>query len=196
MKNLLALSVLTILTIIAPLRATAQESLLLDDMNNRKALGVNVMVGMPIYALPEKVKYSPVLFMGHYRFPIQESKGGLSLSLDVIPHYGVVFLGDQSVEHEVGINCWLDISMQLNSNASLSLDIGTGPHFITIDTERQARGFAFSDNLFVIYKLWPGGTNKEVKAFLGFRHVSNASLMRPNGGIDNLVFGIGGSGLF
>ena len=178
--------------------ALAQEPILVDDYGSHKAIGFNMLVGTPLYSLPEDVTYTPLLFMGHYRFPLHkgEGKGSLSLSLDIIPHYGIVSLGDQSLQHEAGVNCWLDLSLQFTQNSMLSLDVGSGPHFITVETGRQAQGFAFSDNFFLVYKSRNDYTESEMKFFLGFRHVSNASLMKPNGGIDNLVFGFGGSNLF
>ena len=175
--------------------ALAQEPITLDDYGNSKAMGFNMLVGTPIYSLPEDVDYTPILFMGHYRFPIHRGEGSLSLSLDIIPHYGIVSLGDQSLHHEAGVNCWLDLSLQLTNHSTLSLDIGSGPHFITVETERQARGFAFSDNLFFVYRSRNNYAGSEIKVFFGFRHVSNASLMKPNGGIDNIIFGLGASDL-
>lgn len=178
--------------------ALAQEPVIVDNNGSGRAVGFNILVGTPLYSLPEDVTYTPVLFMGHYRFPLHERKGDrfLSLSLDIIPHYGVVSLGDQSVQHEAGINCWLDLSVQLTDHSMLSVDIGTGPHYITVETERQAQGFAFSDNLFFVYRSRSDYTGSEIKFYCGFRHVSNASLMKPNGGIDNLIFGLGASDLF
>ncbi|MBM3441042.1 MAG: acyloxyacyl hydrolase, partial [Bacteroidetes bacterium] len=51
---------------------------------------------------------------------------------------------------------------------------------------RQARGFIFSDNAF-------GGVNLKcakhtwIDLRIGFRHISNAGLREPNGGVNNLM---------
>jgi hypothetical protein len=68
---------------------------------------------------------------------------------------------------------------------SLYAAIGSGPHYITVETDRQARGFIFSDN----FELGSAYNFERINtAFLlkfRFRHISNAGLKEPNGGIDN-----------
>ena len=70
--------------------------------------------------------------------------------------------------------------------------LGSGPHFITADVKRQAKGFIFSDNAALGFM-----KSLEKKAlFLNFqmrwRHISNAGLKDPNGGVDswNVLIGI------
>lgn len=74
----------------------------------------------------------------------------------------------------------------LNVYVSLSI----GPHYVSGTPERQANGFIFSDNLF---------TGLNIKVFnnfyldlrAGFRHISNAELMSPNGGLNDIMVGGG-----
>lgn len=70
--------------------------------------------------------------------------------------------------------------------------ISSGPHYISQGLPRQVKGFIFSDNFFA------GVNVKLVKimyfdARFGLRHVSNAGIKNPNGGINNLF---GSAGLF
>ena len=64
--------------------------------------------------------------------------------------------------------------------------ISSGPHYVSGTPERQADGFIFSDNLLL-------GLNVKLfeKIYLdlrsGFRHISNAGLNHPNGGVNDLV---------
>jgi hypothetical protein len=69
--------------------------------------------------------------------------------------------------------------------------MGTGPHFISLRTSRQARGFIFSDNLELglIYPVSNLHLDFNVKA--RYRHISNAGLEDPNVGIDNLFLVLG-----
>jgi hypothetical protein len=69
---------------------------------------------------------------------------------------------------------------------SFYLTISTGPHYVSGTPQRQANGFIFSDN-------FAGGINvrltKNLYADLrsGIRHISNAGLRTPNGGVNALT---------
>ena len=93
--------------------------------------------------------------------------------------------------HEYGLNAGLLIRrFFLNYLISPYLFISTGPHYVSGVPERQSPGFIFSDNFF-------SGLNiRLTEAFyldlrFGFRHISNAGLNNPNGGINNFVVNIG-----
>jgi hypothetical protein len=64
--------------------------------------------------------------------------------------------------------------------------ISSGPHYVSGTPERQADGFIFSDNFLL-------GLNVKLLENLffdfrsGFRHISNAGLNHPNGGVNDLV---------
>lgn len=63
---------------------------------------------------------------------------------------------------------------------------GVGPHYVSGVPDRQSAGFLFSDNVFVGLAI---RLSDELQLDLrgNFRHISNASLKRPNGGINNLA---------
>ncbi|HEY0897192.1 MAG TPA: acyloxyacyl hydrolase [Sphingobacteriaceae bacterium] len=66
----------------------------------------------------------------------------------------------------------------------------SGPHYVSAAPSRQSNGFIFSDN-------WRFGVRIPVHKGLsldlrgGRRHISNANLNPPNGGINNKIAGIG-----
>ena len=68
--------------------------------------------------------------------------------------------------------------------------IGTGPHYLSLESDIQAKGFIFSDNFEVAFY-------QKLKSRLGFsikmrfRHLSNAGLKEPNIGIDNFFLMLG-----
>ncbi len=96
-----------------------------------------------------------------------------------------------SAEYEFGANLGIRYRTFLRPGLHLSASLGSGPHFITVDTRRQANGFIFSDNLEVGLSqfLRSMGTILQIKG--RFRHISNAGLKSPNGGIDNLFLVVG-----
>jgi len=76
--------------------------------------------------------------------------------------------------------------------------LAAGPHFISIETIKLAKGFTFSDNFML-------GLRKKIKikdAYYEFeiqgrfRHMSNAGLKQPTAGIDAFLLMIGFSKLF
>ena len=93
--------------------------------------------------------------------------------------------------HEFGLNAGLLVrGIFLSDLLSPYLFISTGPHYISGVPERQSPGFIFSDNLF------SGLSIRLQESFyldlrFGFRHISNAGLKNPNGGINTFVVNIG-----
>jgi hypothetical protein len=102
------------------------------------------------------------------------------------------------MEFEAGVNVGLIYNLRLSKNLLLDAGISSGPHFISINTNLQARGFIFSDNLiFGFSKQFEGKkTDWEFMVQTRFRHISNAGLKEPNTGIDNFILYFGISKLF
>lgn len=63
---------------------------------------------------------------------------------------------------------------------------GAGPHYVTGVPERQTPGFIFSDNIVAGFE-FNATQNVSVSLSGGFRHISNASIKQPNGGVNNLM---------
>jgi hypothetical protein len=74
----------------------------------------------------------------------------------------------------------------INDAFSPYILISAGPHFVSGVPDRQSPGFIFSDNFFTGLSI---RLNENIYLDLrfGFRHISNAGIQNPNGGINNWV---------
>lgn len=131
--------------------------------------------------LPEGTTYDPVILLGNY--PIWSRKR-LSIYAEgqLTKAYSLL---NFRTDLEFGINMGLSFYVIQTPNLSVNAAMGSGPHFITVETGRQSNGFIFSDNfeLGTEYELRSVNTTLLLK--LRYRHISNAGLKEPNGGIDN-----------
>jgi hypothetical protein len=90
---------------------------------------------------------------------------------------------------EVGLKVGMMAARTLSDRWSLAYDISISPHYISAQLMRQIPGFLFEDaaSLGLRHHLTE---TISLDAMVTFRHLSNASLRRPNGGINNLGAGI------
>lgn len=115
------------------------------------------------------------------------------LLLNVQPQFNTTKLVDESNTEtkgiEFGINLAVSFQYRVNNWIEPYILLGVGPHYISKTLERQSKGFIFSDNFEVGFKIH---VNNEftLSPNLGFRHISNASLKSPNFGINNFIYGI------
>jgi hypothetical protein len=93
--------------------------------------------------------------------------------------------------YEYGVNIGLLLRRSFKNNRfRIYTFLSVGPHFISDAPTRQSNGFIFSDNFSI-------GINLRLKDNLYFdfrpiyRHISNANLKIPNGGINNLIISSG-----
>lgn len=139
--------------------------------------------------LPEGDEYNPYTLLGNYtiwqrkRFLIYAESQFTQMSSPI----------RERTNYEFGGNLGFTYLFINNPRLRMNASIGSGPHFITINTGKQARGFIFSDNFEIgssynLFKL-----NFTIVLKVRYRHISNAGLNEPNGGIDNLfvVAGVG-----
>ncbi len=149
-------------------------------------------IGVSTYSiiLPEGSHYRPLLLMGNFGIQLtqKEKKGKWWIMLE--PQINPVFLDNQLKEAEFGINVAFRYKFQLAESFSFYAQLGSGPHFITIPTERQAHGFIFSDNLAIGFSKVLSN-NWRLNTELRIRHISNANVMKPNRGMNNLFVVIG-----
>ena len=150
-------------------------------------------IGVPVYSitLPEGYNYRPLLLMGNWghKFSKKVKNGVWWMILE--PQFNPVFLNNDLKQAEFGVNVAFRYKYKLYDGLYIYGQLGSGPHFITISTTRQAHGFIFADNLAF-------GLSKSISKNIMFnaqariRHVSNANLMLPNRGMNNgmIVFGI------
>jgi len=160
---------------------------------NQKSAGILVEYGQPFYYIEEGTRYYVAMAGGKFGFPLFKTKKNFNLSLDLYPHYGHVWVVEDRQYYEFGLNVRLSLNFSLSSHDLLSAKIGSGPHYFTAETRRQTKGFIFSDYFLATYTrgFMISGKMFAVEFEFGYRHISNANLYNPNGGISNFVVGFG-----
>jgi hypothetical protein len=149
-------------------------------------------IGLSFYSieLPEGQNYKPLLLMGNFGWELtkKEKKGKWWIMFE--PQLNPVFLDNKLKEAEFGINLAFRYKYKIGENSFFYSQLGSGPHFITIPTDRQAHGFIFSDNLALglSNKLF---SNWMLETEFRIRHISNANFMKPNRGMNNMFIMIG-----
>ncbi len=138
-------------------------------------------------ALPEGYAYNPVTLLANtplYRF------GAFSLYAETqfTRADNLLTLGS---EFEFGLNGGIRYQVNLNRYFEVNAAIGSGPHFISLQTRLQAGGFIFSDNFELGFSFYLPAAKTSFNVKGRFRHISNAGLKRPNWGIDNLFLIVG-----
>ena len=154
-----------------------------------RSVGLNVDLAFSAKSeqLPEGYAYSPISFLGRYRFmhlgPFDiYSEAQFARAADI---EGV------RKDYEFGLNLGLSYQVPIAPNLIMISSLGSGPYFITVETRRQANGFIFSDNLELGLKYYGPLSNTGIQIRARYRHFSNAGLKSPNGGIDNLFVILG-----
>jgi hypothetical protein len=133
-----------------------------------------------------------------FSFPLFKAKKTFNMSIELFPHYGFVRVDTVGPDYEMGINVRLGFNFSFSPNDVLSLKLASGPHYITVETEKQANGFIFSDYYLVTYdrRFFISHSPFAIKFEFGYRHISNAGLQEPNRSISNFIFGLGLSKVF
>ena len=149
-------------------------------------------IGISAYSieLPEGQNYKPLLLMGNFGCELtkKDKKGKWWIMFE--PQLNPVFLDSKLKELEFGINVAIRYQYKICNKSFFYSQLGSGPHFITIPTSRQAHGFIFSDNLAIGLSNKIGG-NWMLETEFRIRHISNANLMTPNRGMNNMFIIIG-----
>jgi len=154
------------------------------------------------YGLGTPYDYRVTFFEMQYQRKLKNYKNS-SIDLLLMPQFNSTTFKKEDENtlfqqgHEMGLNVGISIRKSpQNEPYSYYLALSSGPHYTSDTPGRQTPGFIFSDNLFVgiDYEVF---TNTNVSFQLGFRHISNAGISNPNGGINNVTGKIGVSfGLF
>lgn len=167
----------------------AQESNLFNDSKHR--VGFIYGYGSQKY-LGVAYEYKINFFQAQYYRSIKRKE---TWGFDVLfqPQFNTVKYrhvdGEDPVDNgfEYGLNIGFLARKNLYKDAlSLYGFISVGPHFVSGTPKRQANGFIFSDNFFIglNIKLYE---NIYLDLRPGFRHISNASLKSPNGGVNTVI---------
>lgn len=177
----------TVVLVLFALKSFSQENE--PRLINEMAVGALIEQGLPFYDLPENNRYYPLLAGSYFSMPFYKTSSFFNVGMDVFLHGGVA-LFKAKTSYEAGLNVRIKLNFAITSKDVMSLQIGSGPHYTNIKTTKQASGYIFSDNFLWSYRRWIGAWCLiDVQA--GFRHISNAGIQEPNGGIDNVILSIG-----
>ncbi|MBI1184836.1 hypothetical protein GC194_11215 [bacterium] len=161
-------------------------------------IGFTLSISIISEKMPDGSIYQPLLLKGFWGWNLGKkeniaNKTGHFLTY-IEPQINPVFVSGLIKQLEFGCNFGFRYEHEFGKNNRLYWGIGTGPHYITMDSRKQHKGYIFSDN-FVMgwqHRLYgPIYTNLQYH----FRHISNAGIMHPNQGIDNHFVTVGVSKL-
>ena len=136
-------------------------------------------------------KYNPIYFAGDFSWQFGKEIRKNFLAFYLEPQFNLVATV-RPVDIEFGINIGLRYYQQASPKLYFYEMLGSGPHYITADLPRQAKGFIFSDNLaFGIYTQINSKKNLFLNLQFRIRHISNAGIKLPNAGVNTLNFLVG-----
>lgn len=164
-----------------------------------KPIWIGAGYSYPIYAevLPENVEYQAHLLRLYGSYAPFYHSFWRRLSFYAEPQLAMVSLSPTDPEQQT--TSAFDAGLNLGARFDwLTLDkvwgyvfIGAGPHYMSAETSLQADGFIFSDNIGMGFFIPLPESKLDVGIEARFRHMSNAGLQTPNGGVDNFFVGIG-----
>lgn len=160
-----------------------------DSISRFKTLGAITGFGKSVNT---DTRYQPIYFAGDFSWSFRKKpKKKVFLSWYFEPQFNLV-LTPRPVDIEFGANLGIRNYIRVNDGLLFYQMLGSGPHYISAIVKRQANGFIFSDNLAV--GAFTRLNNKDLFLNLQFRirHLSNAELKNPNGGINtwNVLVGL------
>lgn len=161
-----------------------------------KGVIVGMGYGQDNLQIPEGL-YMPCFGIMRFAFDfahkssIHHHKAFYAISLE--PQFNVVLIKANAgllTELETGLNIGFQHFYPLSNKVLINTFISAGPHYISVETVRLAKGFSFSDNfgMGLYYAL-----NDKIWLNIGFRlrHLSNAEIQFPNAGINTYNFHVG-----
>lgn len=177
-------------------KAFAQEQATPKIRLREKGFLVGAGYGIDSINLPQG-RYIPIFLMGHFsvdlpRFTKRQTNKSL-FTIYAEPQFNPVIIRKsegRSTEWEFGSNFGIQYMYPLSKNIYSYINIGAGPHFISVHTYRQATGFIFSDNMGAGFYLFFTKT-LALNSTFRLRHMSNANTRMPNDGINTFNFMLG-----
>jgi Lipid A 3-O-deacylase (PagL) len=165
---------------------TAMSQSISSRYINQKSIGGFISAGFPYYNLQVGVGYHPILIGGYLHLPLYKAHKNFNIAIDILPQVGIVPF-DNTTEYEFGLNIAFAFGFALTPHDVFSINVGSGPHYITAQLDRQAHGFIFSDNISFAFR----HKFKVIEAGItaGIRHISNAGLENPNIGVEDILIG-------
>ncbi len=161
---------------------------------NSKSSGFLIGTSYVDEHLPGGSNYHPIKLIYNYSIPLLKNdvcrKSNLFLQFE--PQFNPVIVTNSKNAFEFGVNIGFLYHLSLNDKSMFFGGIGSGPHYISVETSLQANGFIFSDNFIIGYRQLINTKNSiEFNIQTRFRHISNAGIKEPNLGIDNFFLLIG-----
>lgn len=144
--------------------------------------------------LPEGDHYHPIKFIYKYAIPLLKKKANRTsnIFLQLEPQINPIIITNAKNAIEFGINVGFLYHKAISDKSIIFGGIGSGPHYISVKTTLQAKGFIFSDNFILGYRQKLNlKKTLEINIQTRFRHISNAGLKEPNLGIDNFFILLG-----
>lgn len=139
--------------------------------------------------------YKPIYFLADFTFPLPEKKSAIRrknfFNFYIEPQINMVFT-NRPMDIETGIASGLRYNIPLSPQLYWYHLLGTGPHYFSARTNRQVKGFVFSSSFATgFFSRIQKQKHLFIDIRLQFRHMSNAGIKHPNGGINtfNLLFG-------
>lgn len=183
--------IICITSFLAVFSVQAKNDQYKNEFVNRKTFGFCLQQGIPYYKFPEGRSYKPTGLIGVYHQPLFKAKRLVNVAIDLMPQ--LWFSKAKIAGIEIGLNMTFNLNIQIKRNSILAFHMGSGVHYFGMETERQAEGFIFSDNVLASYKHQITLKNKkriDIGCIAGFRHLSNLDTRKPNHGINNIIIGI------
>ena len=150
----------------------------------------------------DNIDYRILFLMGDFSQTFKAPRKNVFLGWYAEPQFNLVKTNttpDGKMDYEFGLNLGLRNFFRIKERYFFYLMLGSGPHYVSAEMERQANGFIFSDNLasgcFIPLSGFENEKGRQKPLYLnlqfGVRHVSNANLKLPNRGVNTYVFRLG-----
>jgi hypothetical protein len=136
-------------------------------------------------------RYQPIYLLGDYSRSFKKQPRNRDFVAWYFEPQLVFVRTPKPLDIEFGANLGIRNYIRVNNGFFLYQMLGSGPHYISADVRRQANGFIFSDNLAAGSFVHVGGA-MFLNLQFRIRHLSNAELKQPNGGINmwNVLVGL------
>ncbi len=182
---LVSMLIVSVLILLANYAYCAEDEQKGSRAGSRFFTEMGFITGFGSGSLPEG-NYQPVFLIGHFGVDLKRYFPGLknhsgTLSVFLEPQINPVV--NPQTDFEFGIGIGLQYMHPVIGNLSVYVLGSVGPHYISVVTSKQANGFIFADTIgggFYYYLTKDSAINVGYR----FRHMSNANLADPNGGID------------
>lgn len=198
---------LLVLFVLAAPAAIAQSGKTSHQSRYRFQAGLQVEVGVKsgkANQTPDYM-YKPVMVQVEFQKPISSSRNSTwYLDYFIQPQFNSVRYQEGLFTNahpatvsswETGVNAGLIFYKSFYTTAYAEKAVvyflaSSGPHYVSSVPSRQSKGFIFSDNWrFGVRIPVHRGVSLDLRG--GRRHISNANLNPPNGGINNKIAGVG-----